>query len=108
MTKKLKAFIENHLQERALSIRELARLASVSHTAVTKQLWDNPPEPTLELLTKLARVTGVSVTTLVAMVVADDVVTDAEALALAEQIKNLPPDKREMIEALVRGYQMKS
>lgn len=28
----------------------------------------------------------------------------ADALALAEQIKNLPSDKRETIEALVRGY----
>jgi transcriptional regulator with XRE-family HTH domain len=108
MTEELKAFILNQVQERKVSIRELARLAGVSHTAVSKQLWDDPPEPTLELLTKLARVTGVSVTALVAMVVPDDVVADAEALALAEQIKNLPPDKREMIEALVRGYGMKS
>jgi transcriptional regulator with XRE-family HTH domain len=105
---KLRTFIESQLHKQGVSVRELARVAGTSHTAISKQMWDDPPEPTLELLTKLARATGVSVTTLVAMVVSDDAVADAEALALAEQIKNLPPDKREMIEALVRGYQMKS
>lgn len=105
---KLQTFILDEIQKRGISGRELARLVGVANTTIQRAIDENPPEPTLDFLTKLARVTGVSVTTLVAMVVADDVVADAEALALAEQIKNLPPDKREMIEALVRGYGMKS
>jgi transcriptional regulator with XRE-family HTH domain len=104
----LRDFIAQEIRNRSISQREFARIVGVSNTAIVKATSDDPPEPTLDFLTKLARVTGVSVTALVAMVVPDDVVADAEALALAEQIKNLPPEKREMIEALVRGYGMKS
>ena len=104
----LREFILAELKSQNISLREFARRVGASSTAIVKATSDDPPEPTLDLMFKISRVTNVSVTALVAMCVPDDVVADAEALALAEQIKSLPPDKREMIEALVRGYLAKS
>jgi transcriptional regulator with XRE-family HTH domain len=104
----LREFILAELKNKNISLREFARRVGVSSTAIVKATSDDPPEPTMDMMVKISRVTEVSVTALVAMCVPDDVVADADALALAEQIKNLPPEKREMVEALVRGYLSKS
>jgi transcriptional regulator with XRE-family HTH domain len=98
-------FILDELKKRDMSMRQFAAVVGVSDATISRLVsLADPPEPTLDFLAKISRVTGVDVCTLVAMVLPDSQVTpilDPEARLLVDRIRKLPPDAQQLIEILI-------
>lgn len=99
------------IQQRQMSVREFGRYAGVPHSTLNKILnADNTDEdayPSLATLVKLSRATGTDICTLVAFVAPERTLRDADAMALANRIMNLPPDGRAIVEDWLMGRLLK-
>lgn len=115
----LGGFILAEMQKRNMSARAFAELIGVDHSQVNKFLNHGIKEsyagravgdPSLDFLAKLSQATGVSVYTLIGLVMPNlaDVNVDAEARALADQIRRLPPESRRLIDAFIYAALMQN
>lgn len=101
----LKDFIESEMLQRGMSQREFAQMVGVSNQTISMALDSvNAPEPSLKFLVRLARATSTDLCSLVALVHPNEVRIDARARIIAERIAQLPPDKQELIDAMLVGF----
>lgn len=101
---KLGKFVHDEMRKRDMSMRQFADFVGTNHATISHLINDpEPPTPTLELLSKLARATGVDVCTLVSMALPNErhANPDPESRLLAERIGKLPPDAQSLIKALI-------
>ena len=106
----LKEFIEQEMRRREMTMRQFAEFIGVSHATISRTLSpQEPTEPSIDVLVKLAKATGVSVSSLIALVRpdADDININPRARVLAERIANLPDTKREIAETYLLGILLK-
>lgn len=101
----LGAFILSEMRKRDMSMREFATYAGVSQPTISRLVnQPDPPQPTLDFLSKLAKATGVDICTLVEMALPDEspiIEPNPELRLLAQRIRNLPPDAQALIETLI-------
>lgn len=112
--KTLPQFIRDYLKTSEMSARKLAERAGVSSRTINKIIDESKPydeEPSMRLLLKLAKATNTNVFTLITMAY-PEAAAEAEAYIgrgvnyalLAEQIENLPPAVRDIIDRLILQY----
>lgn len=116
MAQTLGDFILLEIERRGMSAREFAELIDVSHTTINRFLnygitneYNGKPvgEPRLDFLVKLARATGVDIRTIVSLVVPKEILDDdVEARILAEQIKQLPLEARQVLDRYILGTRL--
>lgn len=104
---KLGEFIASELRNRDMSARQFADLVKTNHSTITKAMYPNPPEPTLDFLVKLARATSTDLCALVALVKPDDTRVRPEVQLVADRIARLPPDKLEIIDGYLKSLLLK-
>ncbi len=100
----LRDFIQSQMDSRDMSARKFAELVGVSQTTITRALsFDNPPEPSLDFLKKLAAATSTDIRDLVVLAAPDAFTTEpsTEARILATYIEKLPDDLREMVDSFI-------
>lgn len=107
-----KDFLQNEMQRRDMSARQFAEFVDVAPTTITRCVDEkNPQLPGLDFLMKLAKATGASITSLVAMAYPDLAITtrpSPSAQILAQQIEQLPEATQEVILAIIRGTRIKA
>jgi predicted transcriptional regulator len=108
----LAEWLLEEIQRRQMSVREFGRFADIPHSTLNKLLnWDTTPSgdvyPALSTLVKLSNATGTDICTLVALVAPEYTISDADALVLANRIRNLPPDGRAVVEEWLIGRLLK-
>ena len=86
---------------------EFAKAIETDRSTLSRLLdYDHPMRPSVSLLIKLHKLTGVSVGSLVALAYPDQV-ERAEAslfsLVMAEMLEQLPEEMREVVVAIIRG-----
>lgn len=104
---KLGEFIEAEIKRRDMSARQFADMVGVVHSTITKAMYTDPPEPSLDFLRKLAKATGVNVLDLVALYLPEESKIDGQTRIIAERIARLPPDKREFVDTFLWGADLK-
>ena len=107
MIDSLGALLRAEMKKRSMSLRDFARFTGVSHPTISKIVSD-PNYAQLvraQTLRKLSQALNIDVKTLERTakqkLLADD---DANVRLLIEMIKSLPPQQREMIDTLLRGF----
>lgn len=100
---KLGDFIAAELRQRNMSARQFAEHVGVTHPTITKAMYAQPPEPSLDFLEKLALATHVDLCTIVALVKPEATRVRPEVQLIAERIARLPADKREIIDGYLRS-----
>ncbi len=101
-------FLLRELQKRNMSIREFATWLGINNSTINKYLDTKENRlPSLETLAIIAQKTGTPLDVLFGMIypdIDDDLVRfDAEIMSIAQQIVELPPEKREQVEAFIIG-----
>lgn len=102
----LKDFINQEMKRRDMSMRQFAEFVDVSHTTISRTLDpQEPTNPSIDFLRKLAKATGVSFLSLLALVIPEEEMVDIDTnvRVLAERIARLPEHKREMAETFLLG-----
>jgi transcriptional regulator with XRE-family HTH domain len=95
----LREFIDGEIKRLNLSRLGFAELAGVSHTAINNLLSDNPPEPSVEFLWKIAKATDTDVISVLRLAYPDIIKNSlsAKARILAEKIDKSTPETQQMI-----------
>lgn len=103
-------WIATQMRERDMSMSEFARYIGTTGATLSRAMSKDAPQPSVDLLVKLSNGTGVSLMTLLKLAFPEiqQVEVDTGARLLAEQIMQLPPEKREIAEAFILGTLMKS
>jgi transcriptional regulator with XRE-family HTH domain len=104
----LRDYIVTEMKKRNMSARQFAQLVGVSNTTINRLIdKDEPDEPTLDFLVKLARATHIPLVPLVELSYPDLVDPNQElnpqARILAQQIEQLPPQAQDAITMMIRG-----
>ncbi len=98
----IREFILTQTNSRNLSMREFSRAAGVSHATLARVM--DGQTPTLEFLSKIARYTQVPLGTLAELSYPDVVSSkNAETLAIAKMIEQLPDNLRDAVLAIIRS-----
>ncbi len=96
-----KKFLQDEIIRRGMSARQFAEFLDVAPSTVSRCIDEkNPLLPGLDFLLKIARATGVSITSLVAMAYPDLTITtrpSPSAQILAQQIEQLPEATQEVV-----------
>lgn len=99
-------FLLEEMRKRDMNVSAFARFLGITHTAVNRFL-DGTTEPAPRTLAVMSEKLNVPIETLfsIAYPNIDNAVfkDDPEALMLAKQISELPPDKRELIISAIVG-----
>jgi transcriptional regulator with XRE-family HTH domain len=106
----LRDFIEQEMHRREMTMRQFADFVGISHATISRTLDPiKPTEPTIDVLVKLAKATGVSLSSLIALLRPDldEIDIDPRARVLAERIASLPDAKREIAETYLLGILLK-
>jgi transcriptional regulator with XRE-family HTH domain len=100
----LSEFLITEMKRLDISARELSRRAGLGESTVQKIIDERDARvPSIETLSKLAKVTGHSLLTLVRLVEPDATDVDPEALVMARRIQALPDATRKVLEDLTRS-----
>lgn len=101
-----KQFLQDEMTRRGMSARQFSEFLDVAPSTVTRCIDEkNPATPGLDFLLKVARATGVSITSLVAMAYPDLTITtrpSPSAQILAQQIEQLPEATQEVVLAITK------
>jgi transcriptional regulator with XRE-family HTH domain len=92
-------WIEGEMRRRHIGVNEFARLCGVSSGTISKHISKRPPNPTTAFLRKLSQGAGVPLLTLLNIVYPElekETEVDAEALAIARSLMQLPNQTRDM------------
>ena len=90
-----------------MSASEFARLVGVAQSTIARAISENPPEPSLTFLVKLAEATSVDICTLVLLAVGNHPAPNLDAQVLADRIEALPPELRDMVDTFIYGVLLK-
>jgi len=107
--KTLKEFLNDQLDDRKMSVRAFGDLVGVSHEVITRFRNSDPSDevgyPSLQTLRKLSDGTGVSLNTLIQISYPElrRVDIDIDARLMAEEIAQLSPDDRRIVEKFIRN-----
>lgn len=101
-------FLLDEIKKRDMSVREFAKWVGLTNTTINKYLDARDGRiPTIESLVALAQKTGTPIDTLLAMIYPDIdsrlIRTDDKTIELVQKIVQLPPEKREIVEAFIIG-----
>lgn len=100
-------FIATELRQRNMSARQFAEYVGVTHPTITKAMYSEPPEPSLEFLTKLALATHIDLCTIVALVKPDATNIRPGTHLIAERIARLPTADRDLIDGFLISRALK-
>lgn len=103
----LREFIEEEMRRRDMTANQFADFVGVAHTTIGRAIDQRrPTTPSPEFLIKLAKATGISLSSLIALVIpeAEHIEVSARSLLIAERIGQLPPDKQEIIDSLILSW----
>lgn len=110
-TMTLGQFILAEMERRQMSAREFARLVGVTHKTINKFVNGNPKGyPSMDFLAKLAKATHADPCYLLGLIIPDIVQEGSikpDDLLLSQRIGQLPPDKRDAIDAIILGFALK-
>ncbi|MCL4254210.1 MAG: helix-turn-helix domain-containing protein [Anaerolineae bacterium] len=106
--KLFREFLLNEIQKRDMSIREFASWLGINNSSINKYLDTKENRvPSLETLAIIAQKTGTPVDVLFGMIYPEVdekfLRIDAKTMRIAQQITQLPPEKREIVEAFILG-----
>lgn len=107
MIETLGDLITLELRKRGVSLRELGRIAGVSHSTLGRIISDPDYAPTVRksTLKKIAQIASMDVNAVERLakgsILRDP---DAEIRIWVELIRSLPPDQRKVIETMLRGF----
>lgn len=98
-------FIADYIDAHGISMNELGERMGVSGSTISRHVRDNPPEPGLNFLDKLAQATGQDVTFLVNLYLgrSGDIPTDV--LIKAREYAGLTEDGKDAVARLIRSFQ---
>ena len=105
----LKQFVKDEMELRGMkSAREFARFVDVAHVTINRILDERneqPYEPTLDILIRIARATGKDISSIIYMLYPDlkSNVVSPSANLLAQQIEQLPEDEQRIIRQFMFG-----
>lgn len=101
---RLRNFVGEEIRKRDMSIRQFSDLVGVSHPTILRILDEHADfEPSISVLSKIARATHVDLCTLVSMVAPEATLHDVEIEILAARIARLPETQRQMIDMFLVG-----
>ncbi len=98
--KTLRDFIEAQLAQLHVSKLRFAKMVGISHSALNKLLSDNPPEPTVTLLWRIARATDTDMITLIGLAYPDVVIGNnlsPSARIIAQKAAHAPEHVQDLI-----------
>lgn len=99
-------FLLAEMNKRNMSAREFSRFIGVSHATINKFLdygVKDVGDPSVEFLFKLAEATNTHIGTVMALLRPGIEPIDPEALALAQQLQQLPESERKTVYKMLRG-----
>lgn len=105
---KLGEFVADELHSRDMSLRDYEKLTGISYGVISKMMLDNPPDPELETLVKLANATHVDLCTLVAMVKPEAAKTRPDIELIASRLLQLDERQLERLDNELVGIIFKS
>ncbi|HRF95120.1 MAG TPA: helix-turn-helix transcriptional regulator [Aggregatilineales bacterium] len=106
--KPFRAWLLSEIKKRDMSAREFARWVGLTNTTINKYLDERDERiPSIESLVAIAQKTGTPVDTLLTMIYPDIderfLRADDRTMELVQKITQLPPEKREIVEAFIIG-----
>jgi len=107
-----KKFLLDEINRRGMSARQFAEFVDVAPSTVSRCVDERDPQvPGIDFLIKIAKATGLSITSLVALAY-PDVTLETRPSALsqlrAQQIEQLPDAVQEVVSAIIRGSRIQS
>lgn len=105
----LKQFLNDQLDTRKMSVRTFGDLVGISHEVITRFRNSDPSDdvgyPSLQTLIRLSEGTGISLNTLIQISYPElrRVDIDIDARLMAEEIAQLSPDDRRIVEKFIRN-----
>lgn len=105
---KLGEYVADQLRSRDMSLRQFEVFTGISYVTISNMMSSDPPDPSLDTLSKLAQATKVDICVFVAMVKPEATKLNPKIQLIANHIVNLPPDQIERYENELIGLAFKS
>jgi transcriptional regulator with XRE-family HTH domain len=103
---KLRKVINDELDRRKLSMRELATIVGISHSTLSRIMDETRTDysPDTETFVKIAYGINLKASTLMAIVTDESEAERDESLLIADQINSLPDSSRQVINQIIVGF----